>query len=114
MASAAFLWTLLKPSLYDAQGGGRSGDASPCVNVWCVMGSETETKRRPAGTKCRPSPSIQFDVMSDYTRSRGPGKDGPRSAVILPFGQIHAERAARRQPEHTFRLPRIAARKQCQ
>ena len=74
------------------------------------MGSETESKRRLAGTKCRPPPSVQFDVISAYSRSRRPGKDALRSAVVLPSGQIDAERADRRQPERTFRHPRIAVR----
>jgi hypothetical protein len=80
--------------------------------VWCEMGSETESKRRPAGPRYRSALSIQSDAMIAFSRSRRPGRDILRPSVTRSPGEIDAERADRRLPKSACH-PRIAVKRKC-
>jgi hypothetical protein len=110
-ARAAFLWTRMKPWFYDTQGGGRLMMYRREL-VWCEMGSETESKRRPAGPRYRSALSIQSDAMIAFSRSRRPGRDILRPSVTRSPGEIDAERADRRLPKSACH-PRIAVKRKC-
>jgi hypothetical protein len=103
----------MEPWLYDTGGGGRFGNASPRVDAWCEMGSETESKRRATDTKFPLPPSIQFDMMSACSRSHRLGEDAPHSVVVLSSKPLDAERADPHQPERPYRDPRIAVKREC-